>query len=189
MFEIPQIVFGERIIENTVVLFDTTTDNNYTIIDDGNCNLFAVTNLFSHQQELGKYLNEFITGSNDDCDYYNTLSIPDSPILAISNIIYAPYLYLTWNVNNWPVTSYILERSLDGVTYDVSQSLAGNINDFVDTAISSSVVYWYRIYASNLFGTSSFSNVVTGSSGFVIWNNDPDYWDQNKILGPPIWDV
>lgn len=70
MFEIPQLVYGEKIIPNTVIMYDTTTDNNYTIIDDGNCNLFAGTNIFSKQQELGEYVNNFITGSLNFCDYY-----------------------------------------------------------------------------------------------------------------------
>ena len=70
MFEIPQSIFGERIINNTIVLFDTTTDNNYTIIDDGRCNLFAGTNLFAHQQELGKFPNNFGSGSSDGCNNY-----------------------------------------------------------------------------------------------------------------------
>lgn len=71
ILNIPQQVFGEKIIENTVTLFDTTTDNNYTIIDDGNCNLFAGTNLFSHQQELGNYPNQIISGSEPECNNYN----------------------------------------------------------------------------------------------------------------------
>jgi hypothetical protein len=187
MFEIPQPVFGEKIIENTVTLFDTTTDNNYTITDDGKCNLFAGTNLFSHQQELGQYLNIFVTGSTNNCDYYNTLSIPNTPILSISNILYNPYLYLSWNVNDWPVSSYEIERSTNSITYTPYQSVVGL--NFLDTNITSSVIYWYKIYAANLFGTSSFSNVVSASSGLVIWDNDPDIWDQNKNIGPTIWNV
>ncbi len=70
IFSIPQIVFGEKIIQNTVVLYDTTTDNNYTMTDDGNCNLFAGTNIFSSQQELGTFNNVFLEGSNNLCDNY-----------------------------------------------------------------------------------------------------------------------
>lgn len=76
MFEIPQRLFGEKLIENTVRFFDTTTDNDYTITDDGHCNLFAGTNLFSHQQELGNYSNEYISGSDGGCDVYNNINGP-----------------------------------------------------------------------------------------------------------------
>ena len=71
MFEIPQYTFGEKILPSSVVMYDDTTDNDYIIVDDGNCNLFAGTNIFSHQQEIGEYSNQFITGSlNGSCDYY-----------------------------------------------------------------------------------------------------------------------
>ena len=73
MFEIPQSVFGERMISNTVSLFDTTTDNNYTITDDGRCNLFAGTNLFARQQELGNFSNNFKSGNSDGCNNYIVL--------------------------------------------------------------------------------------------------------------------
>jgi hypothetical protein len=187
MFEIPQIVFGEKILPNTVVMYDTTTDNNYTFTDDGNCNLFAGTNLFSRQQELGQYLNFFTTGNNNSCDFYNTISPPNAPVLFISNTLYNPYLYLSWNINDWPVTNYEVERSTDGINYTMYQSVGG-IN-FLDTNVTSSIVYWYKIYAANLFGTSSFSNVVSSSTGMVVWDNDPDVWDHIKNIGPTIWNV
>ena len=187
MFEIPQVVFGEKILPNTVVMYDTTTDNNYTFTDDGNCNLFAGINLFSRQQELGQYLNYFTTGSNSSCDFYNTLSPPNAPVLSISNTLYSPYLYLFWNINDWPVTSYTIERSINGGGWVIYQSVGG-IN-FLDTNVTSSNVYYYQIYAANLFGTSSVSNVVSSSTGIVIWDNDPDVWDHIKNIGPTIWNV
>lgn len=79
MFEIPQPVYGEKIIPNTVIMFDKTTDNDYEIKDDGNCNLFAGTNLFAHQQELGNYFNQFISGSSGACDYYYGITGSNPP--------------------------------------------------------------------------------------------------------------
>jgi len=72
---VPRIVYGERIVPNTVVIYDNTTDNNYTISDDGNGNLFAGNNLFSHQQELGEYSNQFVSNvSSSYCNnYWNNL--------------------------------------------------------------------------------------------------------------------
>ena len=72
LFIIPQIIFGEKVLENTVVLYDTTTDNNYTITDDGHCNLFAGTNLFSNQQEISHHQNEYELGYTNFCDGYNS---------------------------------------------------------------------------------------------------------------------
>ncbi len=68
---IPQISFGDKIVPNTVIFTDNTLDNPYTITDDGNGNLLAGNNLFSHQQEVGNYTNNFIADiSSSYCDYY-----------------------------------------------------------------------------------------------------------------------
>lgn len=70
LISIPRLVYGDKIIPLSVELTDPTLDNLYTIIDDGNGNLFAEKNLFSKFQTLGEYSNHFATGSNSDCDYY-----------------------------------------------------------------------------------------------------------------------
>jgi hypothetical protein len=59
-------------------MVDRTTDNDYIIKDDGNCNLFAGTNIFAKQQEIGNFVNRYVNGSSDACDYYNTEPSPDS---------------------------------------------------------------------------------------------------------------
>lgn len=70
LIDIPKNVFGDKITPLSVNMFDNTLDNNYLITDDGNGNLFAGTNLFSHQQELGEYGNDFKIGSSSFCDFY-----------------------------------------------------------------------------------------------------------------------
>ena len=75
MFEIPREVFGEKMLEKTIIIYDTTTDNNYTITDDGNCNLFASSNIFSRQQEVGNFSNNLTSGSSSLCDSYNVIEV------------------------------------------------------------------------------------------------------------------
>ncbi len=71
LIDIPRNVYGDKIMPKTVKVYDNTLDNVYTITDDGNGNLFANKNLFSHQQELGEYKNTFISNmSSSYCNYY-----------------------------------------------------------------------------------------------------------------------
>ena len=71
LFNIPREVFGDKIVPKSVVSFDDTLDNDYIITDDGNGNLFAGTNIFSFQQEIGKFINEFnANDSSHACDSY-----------------------------------------------------------------------------------------------------------------------
>ena len=91
LISIPRTVYGDKITPKTVVVYDNTLDNVYAITDDGNGNLFAGINLFSHQQEVGEYKNGFIAGkSSSYCDSYwppsniTTVSFPpDIPLLTI----------------------------------------------------------------------------------------------------------
>ena len=70
LYDVPTNVFGEKVLENTVVIYDRVSDDNYTIIDDGHGNLVAVQNLFSRKQELGDFANEFLSGSSSYCNGY-----------------------------------------------------------------------------------------------------------------------
>jgi hypothetical protein len=77
LIDIPRGTYGDKIIPNTVKVYDNSLDNNYMITDDGNGNLFAQKNLFSHQQEVGSYTNYYSSGSNSDCyDYFSQLDLP-----------------------------------------------------------------------------------------------------------------
>ena len=186
LYEIPQIIFGEKMLEYSVTLFDRTTDNDYIITDDGHNNLFAGPNIFSHQQEIGQFLNHLFSGSNQYCDWYNTISIPDPPVL--SGLVNAcnSAVNLFWNLNDWPVTFYHIQRSADsGSTWPVSSSVNGFTLAYSDVTVNTSSMYWYRVYAENLFGTSSFSNVLTASIEGLYWDFDPDIWDLDPICGGP----
>lgn len=66
IFTIPRIIFGERIIENTVQLVDTSIDDNIEIVDDGYQNLIAKSNLFSKVQEVRSFGNIIMTGVTFD---------------------------------------------------------------------------------------------------------------------------
>lgn len=180
MFEIPQGVFGEKVLENTITLYDTTTDNDYIITDDGNCNLFAGINLFSRQQEVGDYLNQFFTGSDGGCDLYNTIFPPDAPVLSLFYSFCSPSVLITWNVNAWPVTEYLIEKSLDGITY--TPQFSGSTSYYTDTEITYGDTFWYRAYAVNLLGTSSLSSTASifSDTASFVWDITPEYWDSQS---------
>ncbi len=177
---IPQIVFGEKIIENTFVLYNTTTDNNYTIVDDGNCNLFAGTNLFSHQQEVGEYPNNFVATSSTYCNFYSSISQPSQPVMTLQyNVCFPPSITISWNQNNFLVENYIISKSIDGITYNQYFIVPGNSLSYVDTNITYSNTYWYQMFAENLFGTSSTTPTQSIFATPIFWNTDDDDWDSN----------
>jgi hypothetical protein len=70
LLNVPQNVYGDKILPNTVNMIDETSDNPYYMTDDGNGNLFAGNNIFLKQQELGEFQNAYATGSTTYCDNY-----------------------------------------------------------------------------------------------------------------------
>jgi hypothetical protein len=62
MFTIPQRIFGDKIVEGSVQLYDTNLDDNVVIYDDKFGNLIAIRNLFSKVQEVRKLENIIMAG-------------------------------------------------------------------------------------------------------------------------------
>ena len=50
VFIIPQSKFGQKIVPNSVKIIDTSLDKEYTLIDDGNCNLIFSGSVYSKYQ-------------------------------------------------------------------------------------------------------------------------------------------
>jgi hypothetical protein len=66
--------------------------------------------------------------------------------------------YLSWNQSTG-ATSYNVFRSLDNVTFTSLATITGTplFANYLDTAVSPGVQYWYQVSASNTFGTSGFA--------------------------------
>lgn len=64
---------------------------------------------------------------------------------------------------SWPLvggaTSYVVQRSLDNVTYVTITTLSGSplATSYVDTNVTVGTQYWYQVAASNVNGTSAYT--------------------------------
>jgi hypothetical protein len=73
LFNVSKDYFGEKLLENTVILVDNSLDDNFQIVDDGKGNILARENLFSRVQEVRHFynlINPTVTSSY--CDSYNS---------------------------------------------------------------------------------------------------------------------
>lgn len=72
IFTIPQSIFGDRLLENSIYMYDAGFNDNVIINDDGNGNLVAGTNLFSKVQEIRELGNEIMDGTSSyTCPSYS----------------------------------------------------------------------------------------------------------------------
>jgi hypothetical protein len=165
VIDIPTSIFGEKVLENTVVMVNNRSDNEYTTTDDGNNNLYAGTNLFSKQQEIGTFYNVFISGSSFDCSEYFNFSIPSDPYALTASHTNCSALTVSLNWFGSLPDGFVVEKSLNsGSTFSVLSFTPGSVTNLVDTSVSYYNTYWYRVYSYNSFGSSSgYTNIASAS--------------------------
>ncbi len=58
--------------------------------------------------------------------------------------------------------SYVVERSSDdGATYSILETLAANSISYTDSTANAGAIYYYRVKATNAFGSSAYCNYVS----------------------------
>lgn len=100
MFTIPRNVFGERMLENTIQLYDQNFDDNVSIGDDGNGNVVAGVNLFSKVQEVRQFGNVISDGTS-------SFECPGVPTPTPTGSCF--------NNPDWLTSSYAVQGYFDGL--------------------------------------------------------------------------
>lgn len=85
---------------------------------------------------------------------YDTLNAPAS--LSVSSTSYFT-LGLTWTDNATNENGYRIDRSTDGTNYSQISTTSANTTTFNDIGLAYSTTYYYRVYAFNAGGTSTYS--------------------------------
>lgn len=165
VLDIPTSVMGEKILPNSVLINDQTSDDKYIISDDGHCNLVVGNNVFSKHQELGEFTNLFAEGHSSLCDNYWDFNPPSGLLnLTASQVGVLRTASLEWYYSDDenPLGFYF-ERSEDsGSTWPYSFYVTnGATRQTYDSTVVTKHTYWYRTYAYNTYGTSSWSNTAS----------------------------
>ncbi|GGA84319.1 hypothetical protein GCM10008015_26420 [Flavobacterium palustre] len=66
---------------------------------------------------------------------------------------------LTWKDNSENETNFVIERSIDGTSYTQIASVAENITTYTDNNLVPNTKYYYRVKATTLTESSSYSEV------------------------------
>ena len=87
---------------------------------------------------------------------------PDAPSGLTATATSCNQVALNWVDNSINETYFIVERKLEGGTYEiVSGTVPANTTTYSDNSIEESNKYYYRVKASNINGDSGYSNEVS----------------------------
>lgn len=82
-----------------------------------------------------------------------------------------PAANLAWTDNSTNETGFKLEWSSDGATWYSLTSVGASVTQYTDTVVVVGNTYYYRVYAYNSYGNSTYSNTaqVTVTSAGSAW--------------------
>jgi predicted phage tail protein len=87
---------------------------------------------------------------------------PAAPDSLEANFEDVPLINLAWNDNATDETSFLIQRSTDGVNFADLATVGADVTTYDDLAVFGNVTYTYQVAAVNANGTSAFavSNAV-----------------------------
>jgi fibronectin type 3 domain-containing protein len=101
------------------------------------------------------------------------VTVPAAPSNLALTVQSASSIRLTWTDNSSNETGFQIERQIGGGSWILLTTTAAGAISFTDTSVAASTQYSYRVSATNSAGTSSASNVVTGTTPLAlnVWDN------------------
>jgi chitodextrinase len=95
---------------------------------------------------------------------YNALSAggplplpPNAPSNLIIEDTACDQIDLAWQDNSGNENGFKIERSSDGVTFGQIDTVGPNVSTYSDTGLAENTLYWYRVRAYNVSGSSEYS--------------------------------
>lgn len=108
-----------------------------------------------------------VSGYSNETKALTFPGVPNAPDNLFASPISSTQIKLTWNDRAANEDSFRIERGSPGssppsstgsVVFKPIAVLAANVNQFTDTGLSASAVYFYRVRAVNKGGSSAYSN-------------------------------
>jgi titin len=97
-------------------------------------------------------------------------SLPNDPSDLQAIPVSTQQINLSWKDNSNIETGYSIERSIDGATFTVVQTVGEDVTTFQNSGLSSGTQFYYRVRAYNSAGSSSYSNTVNVSTEQTLPN-------------------
>jgi len=91
-------------------------------------------------------------------------SLPATPTNLSATPRSRTQITLTWTDSSTTPKNYVLERSLDNVTFTTVATLATGARTFTNSTLVANRLYYYRLRARNTYGFSEYSNTTSATT-------------------------
>lgn len=181
LFNIPQKYLGDRIVPNSVRLYDTSIDDNVSIYDDGYQNIIAGNNLFSKVQEVRKLGNILFSGSSSNlCISY----LPNITYLTFtsSSILSSSIVWATSSLGSSSFNSGVYRITYLSGSYKTTSSSSYTLNGFKVVYDDGSSVKNMNLDTASLY-TSSIDATIANSGSYL------DFYHSGGKIGMYLYDT
>ena len=110
-------------------------------------------------------------------------SPPAAPSGLTATAVSSSQINLTWTDNSTNENNFLVEESLNNVTFTQVDSVAVGVTNDSITGLAASTLYYFRVRASNAGGNSAYSNTNSATTlalpAGLIWRGDgvANAWD------------
>ena len=140
------------------------------------CNLMTGTNVVTTEMTLppgmlaGTY-PLFVTANGISSAPYS-LTIAGTPLPAVTGLAFTTIasnqMVFHWNTIGLTETSFVVQRSTDGVNYATVASLATNITTYTDSTVTPLGQYYYQVVGTNSVGLGNLAPAIFAASPPVV---------------------
>lgn len=121
-----------------------------------------VLNIISGSGSIGPYLNPGCAFDALELDYPNSgPSLPIAPSGLIARFVTSSQINLTWSDNSTNEVNFLIERSIDNLSFALIGAVASGVTNFIDSSFPPGAPAYYRARSSNASGKSAYSNIAT----------------------------
>jgi subtilisin family serine protease len=103
----------------------------------------------------------------------NSLPAPNAPTALLATAASGTRVNLSWTDQSNNELGFALERSSDGVTYYLADSVGAGDANYSDLTVQPGNTYFYRVRAYNPGGSSGYANTVSVTTPTVTLPNAP----------------
>jgi FtsP/CotA-like multicopper oxidase with cupredoxin domain len=104
-------------------------------------------------------------------EYYaidSTGSPPSSPSGLTATAVSSSQIDLVWQDSSSDESTFEIERSTDGASFTPVATVGANSTSFSDTGLQADTTHFYRVSATNAFGSSAPSNTASATTGPAV---------------------